>query len=58
VLTGDGRAILDAADDTFETRLCQILATVTSPEQVVAAAHVLAALRTALERENLGTPIG
>ena len=57
-LTREGRAIIDAADATFETRLGQIIAAAATPEQVTATAHVLAALRAALERENLGTPAG
>jgi MarR family transcriptional regulator, multiple antibiotic resistance protein MarR len=57
-LTEEGRAIADAADATFETRLAQIIAAAASPEQVTAAADVLAALRAALERDNLGTPTG
>jgi hypothetical protein len=58
VLTRDGRAVVDAADATFEARLGQIITAAASPEQVAAAAHVLAALRAGLERENLGTPTG
>lgn len=57
-LTGEGRAVVDAADATFETRLSQIIAAAAPPEPVTAAAHVLAALRATLERENLGTPTG
>lgn len=58
VLTGEGRALIDAADATFETRLGQILTAAATPEQMTAAAHVLTALRGVLERENLGTPTG
>jgi MarR family transcriptional regulator, multiple antibiotic resistance protein MarR len=58
VLTGDGRALIDAAEATFSARLDQILADAVPPEQVAVAARMLAALRAALERENLGTPAG
>lgn len=58
MLTGEGRALIDAADATFETRLGQILTAAATPEQMTATAHVLAALRAVLERENLGTPTG
>jgi MarR family transcriptional regulator, multiple antibiotic resistance protein MarR len=58
VLTAEGRALVDAADAAFEARLGQILGDAAPPEQVSAAARVLAALRAVLERENLGTPTG
>jgi DNA-binding MarR family transcriptional regulator len=57
-LTAEGRALVDAADAAFEARLGQILGDAAPPEQVSAAARVLAALRAVLERENLGTPTG
>jgi MarR family transcriptional regulator, multiple antibiotic resistance protein MarR len=57
-LTAEGRALVDAADATFQTRLGRILGDAAAPEQVSAAAQVLAALRARLERENLGTPTG
>jgi MarR family transcriptional regulator, multiple antibiotic resistance protein MarR len=58
VLTGEGRAVIDAAEATFEKRLGEIIAAAATPEQVTAAGHMLAALRAGLERENLGTPTG
>ncbi|HXP57143.1 MAG TPA: MarR family transcriptional regulator [Streptosporangiaceae bacterium] len=58
VLTDDGRALADAAEQTFQGRLDQILAAATTPEQLAGAAGTLAALRAALERDNLGTPTG
>lgn len=57
-LTTAGLALADAADATFRTRLGQILAAAATPEQVNAAAQLLAALRAALERDDLGTPTG
>jgi MarR family multiple antibiotic resistance transcriptional regulator len=57
-LTEEGRALVDAADATFEARLGQLLAAAATPQDVAAAARVLVALRAVLERENLGTPTG
>jgi MarR family transcriptional regulator, multiple antibiotic resistance protein MarR len=57
-LTGAGRALVDAAAITFETRLDQIIGAVATSEQVTAAARLLATLRVALERDHLGTPTG
>ncbi len=57
-LTDQGRALADAADATFQVRLDQIIASAATRAQLAAAAHVLAALRAVLERENLGLPAG
>jgi DNA-binding MarR family transcriptional regulator len=57
-LTDEGRALVDAADMTFLTRLAEILAEAATPEQIAAATSVLAGLRVALERDGLGTPAG
>lgn len=57
-LTGEGRALSDAADATFQGRLAEILAGAATPGQIAASASVLALLRTALERDGLGTPVG
>jgi DNA-binding MarR family transcriptional regulator len=57
-LTGDGRAAIDAADATFQTRLAEILGDAVTREQISAAASVLALLRSSLERNGLGTPTG
>lgn len=57
-LTDDGRAVIDEADATFQTRLAEILGDAVTPEQVGAAASVLAQLRSSLERNGLGTPVG
>jgi DNA-binding MarR family transcriptional regulator len=58
VLTEAGRALVDAAEVTFEGRLGQLVAAAAAPADVAGAARVLAALRAVLERENLGTPAG
>jgi DNA-binding MarR family transcriptional regulator len=57
-LTDEGRALSDAADTTFQGRLEEILADAAPPERITASASVLALLRSALEREGLGTPTG
>jgi MarR family multiple antibiotic resistance transcriptional regulator len=57
-LTPEGRALVDAANTTFQTRLQQILDAAATSEQMTAAAQVLAALRATLEHDNLGTPTG
>jgi len=57
-LTDEGRALIDAADLTFRLRLAEILADVATPEQITASGSVLALLRSALERDGLGTPAG
>lgn len=56
--TGGGRALADAAETTFLRRLDRILAEAGTPEQIAATAQVLRSLRAALERDELGTPIG
>jgi MarR family transcriptional regulator, multiple antibiotic resistance protein MarR len=57
-LTDEGRALIDAADSTFQRRLAEILTDAATPEQITASASALALLRTALERDGLGTPTG
>jgi len=57
-LTADGRALAEAAEMTFRSRLDQILAAAAEPGQLAGAAQLLAALRAVLERDNLGTPTG
>jgi MarR family multiple antibiotic resistance transcriptional regulator len=57
-LTDEGRALIDAADTTFQGHLAEILADAAPPEQITASASVLALLRSALERKGLGTPTG
>jgi DNA-binding MarR family transcriptional regulator len=58
LLTEEGRNVVEAADATFGSRLREILAGAATPEQVRAAASVLASLRSVLERDGLGTPVG
>jgi len=57
-LTADGRALIGAADATFQRRIAEILAKAGTPEQVAAAAALLSSLRSTLERDRLGIPIG
>ncbi len=57
-LTDEGRALIDAADTTFQTRLAEILTDAATPEQIATSAPVLANLRSVLERHGLGTPVG
>jgi len=57
-LTDQGRALVDAADTTFQARLADILTGAATPEQIAASASLLALLRSALERDGLGTPTG
>ncbi|HEX3750903.1 MAG TPA: hypothetical protein VHW06_10130 [Streptosporangiaceae bacterium] len=58
MLTDDGRALADAAEQTFQARLDRILAAAVTPGQLAQAAEMLAALRAELQRDNLGTPTG
>jgi len=57
-LTDAGRILVDAAEATFTARLDQVLADILGGADLVAAARVLATLRTSLEAANLGTPTG
>jgi MarR family transcriptional regulator, multiple antibiotic resistance protein MarR len=57
-LTDEGRAVADAAEKTFRSRLAEILAAAATPEQISASASVLALLRSSLERGGLGAPAG
>jgi MarR family transcriptional regulator, multiple antibiotic resistance protein MarR len=58
VLTPAGRELVDAAEATFAARIGDVLAAALTPSQRTAAADALAALRTHLEREGLGRPVG
>lgn len=57
-LTDEGRALIGAADATFQSRLAEILLSAATPAQIAAAAGVLKRLRSALEKDGLGTPAG
>jgi MarR family transcriptional regulator, multiple antibiotic resistance protein MarR len=54
VLTGDGRALADAAEQTFDALLSELL----GGHELEAAARTLAALRSALEKTQVGIPTG
>lgn len=57
-LTVSGVQLVEGAEVTFTERLVQLLATGASPTQLLAAAETLSLLRRALERNQVGTPIG
>ena len=57
-LTEAGRALIAVAETTFQIRLAEILTNTATSEQIAATASVLALLRSALERDGLGTPAG
>jgi MarR family multiple antibiotic resistance transcriptional regulator len=57
-LTDQGRVLIDSASTAFQTRLAEILSAAGTPDQIAASAAVLAALRSTLERDGLGTPAG
>jgi MarR family multiple antibiotic resistance transcriptional regulator len=54
-LTDDGRRLVDAAEGTFSERLTELIA---DTPTIAAAAGALARLRSALERDQIGTPTG
>jgi MarR family transcriptional regulator, multiple antibiotic resistance protein MarR len=58
VLTPAGRQLVDAAEASFATRLDGILGGALTAAQRTALAEGVAALRTALERDGLGRPVG
>jgi MarR family transcriptional regulator, multiple antibiotic resistance protein MarR len=58
VLTPDGRALVDAAEATFASRIDEVLVAALAPAQRAALGGAVAALRAHLEREGLGRPIG
>ena len=56
--TEEGRTLVDDAEISFQRRLAGILTEAGSLEEIGAAASVLHALRSVLERDGLGTPVG
>ena len=54
VVTDDGRRLVDSAEVTVAERLAELIAST----PVAAAARVLADLRSALERDQIGMPTG
>ena len=54
-LTPAGRALVDEAEQTFDTRLHELIRDV---DTLPAVAPALRTLRASLERDGVGTPIG
>lgn len=57
-LTAGGRRLVDAAEETFTERLAELTADALAATPAAAAAQLLARLRTALERDQIGMPTG
>ncbi|MEZ0090932.1 MarR family winged helix-turn-helix transcriptional regulator [Streptacidiphilus sp. EB129] len=57
-LTDDGLQLADAAEGTFTARLAELIAAALMASPVTAAAQALSELRSALERDQIGTPTG
>jgi DNA-binding MarR family transcriptional regulator len=57
-LTDDGSRLVDAAERTFTDGLATLIADTLDDPSVAATAHVLSKLRSALERNQIGTPTG
>ncbi|MER6812523.1 MarR family transcriptional regulator [Spirillospora sp. NPDC000708] len=57
-LTGDGARLADAAEATFTEGLAELLAGALDGEAGAAVAGVMADLRAALERDQVGLPTG
>ena len=58
VLTEDGARLLDAAQQSFDERLAELLGPVSDSSAFPVAAQLLAQLRTALEQAGVGLPVG
>ena len=58
VLTEDGERLLEAAQQSFDERLAELLGLIADTGGLPAAAQVLAQLRAGLEGAGLGLPIG
>ncbi|MFD8789148.1 MarR family winged helix-turn-helix transcriptional regulator [Kitasatospora sp. NPDC059599] len=58
VLTDDGARLVDAAEATFTGGLSELLGGALDGPSVAAAARALSTLRSALERDRVGTPTG
>ncbi|MEU7842448.1 MarR family transcriptional regulator [Micromonospora sp. NPDC049114] len=56
-LTDAGRALVDDAESTFAT-ITELIQAALGPAQFDAAADALRMLRTALERDKIGNPVG
>jgi DNA-binding MarR family transcriptional regulator len=57
-LTDDGLQLVDAAEGTFNQRLAELTADALKASPMAAAAQALSELRSALERDHIGTPTG
>jgi MarR family transcriptional regulator, multiple antibiotic resistance protein MarR len=58
VLTEDGQRLLEAAQESFDERLAELLGLVPDTAGLPAAAQVLAQLRAGLESAGIGLPVG
>ncbi|MFF2439363.1 MarR family winged helix-turn-helix transcriptional regulator [Streptomyces sp. NPDC058107] len=57
-LTGDGTRLVDAAEETFAEELAELIGGTLDIASASAAAHAFVKLRSALERNQIGTPTG
>jgi MarR family multiple antibiotic resistance transcriptional regulator len=57
-LTATGRELTDAAEATYENRLRDIFDAALSPTQLSALTEAMSALDSALERDQVGVPVG
>ncbi len=57
-LSSSGNALVAEAERTFHEHLVELISPAVGVDQIQAAAKTLAALRSALERERVGIPIG
>jgi MarR family transcriptional regulator, multiple antibiotic resistance protein MarR len=58
VLTEEGVRLIDAATQTFTARITELFGGALDASQISAAAQAFSLLRSALERDQVGTPIG
>jgi DNA-binding MarR family transcriptional regulator len=58
VLTDEGARLVDAAEQTFTSRVTELVEGALGGTRAAAAAEVLAVLRAALERDRIGMPTG
>lgn len=57
-VTVDGRRLVDAAERTVAERLTELIADQVTASAITNAARALSQLRSVLERDQIGTPIG
>jgi DNA-binding MarR family transcriptional regulator len=57
-LTDDGRRLADAAEATFAERAAELIGGPLTGTPLASAAQALAVLRAALERDQIGMPVG